>query len=269
MLNSPFFDSSSSGVGGWGDPKNDYQIYTGGFKDQIRVYPNPHHIRRNFSLFPFSNPDLLLPFAGDPAAPPSPAGLMINTTMTKDNVDYLVNSFEGDFFGFQEYAESTNVSLTFHYMFFGHPDPLHIGHSPWRTSHPRWVSVLQFWDPCSVRSFWLTKFRSDMTGFCSNGAVPPDCYSGTKWTPNDPVFFLHHGVRILSATSFTASRLSYYMVTQMVDKIWYDWQQKSIANQYAYGGGSLEATATFASFVQFPNGLPPYLSVSVSSDEFV
>ena len=49
-------DNSSHGVGGWGDPENDFQIYTGGFKDVIRAYPNPHHIRRNFTLFPFQMP---------------------------------------------------------------------------------------------------------------------------------------------------------------------------------------------------------------------
>ena len=53
---STFFDNSSHGVSGWGDPENDFQIYTGGFKDVIRAYPNPHHIRRNFTLFPFQMP---------------------------------------------------------------------------------------------------------------------------------------------------------------------------------------------------------------------
>lgn len=41
----------------------------------------------------------------------------------------------------------------------------------------------------------LTGFISDMGGLCLNNALPPDCYPGAKWTPNDPVFFLHHGVR--------------------------------------------------------------------------
>jgi len=123
MLNSPFFDNSSSGVGGWGDPTNDYQIYTGGFRDQIRAYPNPHHIRRNYSLFPFTNPDITSPFAGDPAAPPLPVGLMVNASMTQQNVDYLVSNFEGNFTGFQAYAESPAVSLTLRSLFLGHPDP--------------------------------------------------------------------------------------------------------------------------------------------------
>ena len=108
MYNSPFFDASPSGVGGWGDPANDYQIHTGGFKDVVRAYPNPHHIRRNFSVMPFTNPNVVLPFWEDLV----PVDFMINTTMTKKNVEYLVNNFEGDFIGFQAYLESIFVSQT-------------------------------------------------------------------------------------------------------------------------------------------------------------
>ena len=48
---------------------------------------------------------------------------MINTTMTKENVDYSVNNFQGDFIGFQAYVESLVVSLTFPPSVFGRPDP--------------------------------------------------------------------------------------------------------------------------------------------------
>ena len=51
-------------------------------------------------------------------------------------------------------------------------------------------------------------------------------------------------------------------LTIMVDKILYDWQQRSTINQYSYGGGSVTALPSFTIFVQFPTGLPPYLSVS-------
>ena len=108
---STFFDNSSHGVGGWGDPENDFQIYTGGFKDVIRAYPNPHHIRRNFTLFPFQMPPFPgAPLSSDPSAPPPPVDLMINTTFTQANVDYTVNNFTGDFIGFQEYTEGLNAS---------------------------------------------------------------------------------------------------------------------------------------------------------------
>ena len=94
-------------VGGWGDPDNDYQISTGGFKDIIMAYPSPHRIRRNYTLYPYASPGFPPPWGNDPAAPPPPADLMINTTMTKENVDYTVNNYEGDFFGFQTYFENT------------------------------------------------------------------------------------------------------------------------------------------------------------------
>jgi hypothetical protein len=105
-----------------------------------------------------------------------------------------------------------------------------------------------------------------MTGYCPGGTGPPECYAGTKWTPNDPMFFLHHGVRVISAIGLTAFPLSYRTVAQMVDKIWYDWQQKSTKNKYAFGGGSVTATRNYTTFRQFPTGLPPYLSVSPSFD---
>ena len=119
FYHSKFFDNSSSGVGGWGDPANDYRISTGGFKDMVLAYPNPHHIRRNFTLFPYL--DLGFPplWGDDPSTPALPGDLMINTTFTKENVDYLVNNFEGDFFGFHGYFESLTVSLAPLLLIFG------------------------------------------------------------------------------------------------------------------------------------------------------
>ena len=51
----------------------------------------------------------------------------------------------------------------------------------------------------------------------------------------------------------------------MIDKIWSDWQNKSPKNRYAYGGGSSEATANYAQYVEFPTGIPPYPDVSARS----
>ena len=78
----------------------------------ILAYPSPHHIRRNFTLFPFANPNVLNLFPNDPAAPALPKDLMINTTMTKEKVDYVVNNYEGDFIGFQTDAESVSTNPT-------------------------------------------------------------------------------------------------------------------------------------------------------------
>jgi len=121
LYNSDMFDGSPSGVGGWGDPANDYQISTGGFKDLIVAYPTPHHIRRDFALRPFTNPNLP-PLFTDPTAPLPPKDLMINTTMTKESVTYSVNNFEGDFIGFHTYVESPSVSSTSPPLLFGRPD---------------------------------------------------------------------------------------------------------------------------------------------------
>ena len=52
----------------------------------------------------------------------------------------------------------------------------------------------------------------------------------------------------------------------MIDKIWYDWQNKSPRNKYSYGGGSVTPVPSFVNFTKFPTGLPPYLNVSASSD---
>jgi len=198
MFNSAFFDNSTyQGVGGWGDPNNDFQIYTGGFKDQIRTYPSLHHIRRNFSLYPFDNPNAVKPFPNDPNAPPLPVGFAVNGSMTKANETFAVNGFEGDFITFQAFVEQTST--------------LHGG-----------IHLI---------------LGADMTGYCPANA-PPDCIPGAKWTTNDPLFFLHHG---------------------MVDKIWNEWQEASPLNKYAFGGGSVAVADTFLNFETFPNGLPPFL----------
>ena len=57
---------------------------------------------------PYTNPEVTYPFREDFV----PVDFMINTTMTKKNVEYLVNNFEGDFTGFQAYLQSIFVSQT-------------------------------------------------------------------------------------------------------------------------------------------------------------
>ena len=138
FYDSKFFDNSSSGIGGWGDPTNDYQITTGGLKDIMLAYPSPHRIRRNYTLYPYENANTkALPF-------PALSDLMINTTMTKENVDYIVNNYEGDYFGFQAYFESTAVSpvLLLLILQFGFLTLSHAGNAyRWSFNHGR-VSAL-------------------------------------------------------------------------------------------------------------------------------
>ena len=103
LYNATIWDDSPSGLGRWGDPANDFQINSGGFKDQMRSYPSPHHIRRNLTLFPFRDPVF-----GQSAGPL--ANYMPNTTMTRENVASMVDGFDGDFIGFHAYFESPSVS---------------------------------------------------------------------------------------------------------------------------------------------------------------
>ena len=151
------------------------------------------------------------PFADDPTAPPAPFDLMINTTMTKENLDYSVDNFEGDFFGFQAYFESLQVSLALPLLVFRFGCLILgvVGPSPRCSLDPCWVSALWSWDLCPARCLPLTNFFSDMNGLCPNGTGPPDCISGPKWSPNDPLFFLHHAVRGPSASFPHLANLGY------------------------------------------------------------
>ena len=98
-----FSDSDYDGLGSWGDPKDDFQICTGGLKDLRVAYPVPHRIRRNYTLQPFLVGAIVRP----EGAPPIDPSLMLNTTFTKENVSSIVNSFTGDYIHFQSAVEVT------------------------------------------------------------------------------------------------------------------------------------------------------------------
>jgi hypothetical protein len=84
---SAFWDPDPiSGVGGWGDPKDDYQVPDGGLAKGFPLsYPSPHRLRRNYTTT----------FHGHP---------LIDAIMPA-NMMYLVNNFVGSFIGFQAYLE--------------------------------------------------------------------------------------------------------------------------------------------------------------------
>ena len=48
----------------------------------------------------------------------------------------------------------------------------------------------------------------------------------------------------------------------MVDKVWYDWQHASPANFWAFKGGSVQNLTSVQALHDYPNGMPPALSVS-------
>lgn len=135
-------------------------------------------------------------------APPLDPTLMYNTTFTSAVVNATVSSPPGDYITFQATIEN----------FAGpHPGPHLI-------------------------------LGGDMGGTCPQGLGPPSCNPGPKWSPNDPMFFLHHA---------------------MIDKIWYDWQQMNSSSKNAFTGGSISWQANSnVSVLQYPTGAPPLLSTS-------
>ena len=48
----------------------------------------------------------------------------------------------------------------------------------------------------------------------------------------------------------------------MVDKVWSDWQNAHPDNFWAFFGGSVQALDNDTYYGQYPNGAPPFLSVS-------
>ena len=99
-----------------------------------------------------------------------------------------------------------------------------------------------------------------MTGNCPRGTGAPDCYAGPKWTPNDPMFYLHHTVS-LTPLPFSLILAVNLPLLQMVDRLWAQWQLAAPENTFSFTGGSVRARETYATYQTFPNGGPPFLNV--------
>jgi len=193
-----FFESSfwresdpMSGLGGWGDPNDDYAVHDGGFRNLQLAYPVPHHVRRNFSLIPWR--DIPSPLITDPLK-------IGNTTFSASVIKALLETPAGDYKGFQTVLEALQ--------------------GPHSGVH--------------------ATVSGDLFGQCP-GNAPPDCQEGPTWAPNDPIFFLHHA---------------------MLDKIWYDWQNRDPVNVNSFYGGSVEYLTSLAAYNEYPNGGPPYLNLN-------
>ena len=97
---SSFWDSDPvSGMGGWGDPNNDYAVPDGGFSDFIISYPSPHAPRRNFTLFPYN---VSFPLFTDLLKPG-------NASFSASAVEAVLDTPAGDFKGFQAALEAPEV----------------------------------------------------------------------------------------------------------------------------------------------------------------
>ena len=46
----------------------------------------------------------------------------------------------------------------------------------------------------------------------------------------------------------------------MIDKVWYDWQNRDPSNKNAFAGGTISWEAG-ASYTEYPTGGPPFLNV--------
>ncbi|KZT29126.1 Di-copper centre-containing protein [Neolentinus lepideus HHB14362 ss-1] len=81
-----------SGLGGWGDPHDDYAVKDGGLAGFPLSYPSPHILRRNFTLMPYLNSPW--PWSTDPH-------FYGNNSFTIEEVSKMINGFTGDYIGLQ------------------------------------------------------------------------------------------------------------------------------------------------------------------------
>src|ERR1700753_3640650 len=90
---------------------------------------------------------------------------------------------------------------------------------------------------------------------CIHGLTPTDLHI-------DPMFFLHHAV--CTIFSFIKNRTHTFL--QMIDKVWYDWQNQDPSNKNIFAGGSISwAADSNISYSQYPTGAPPLLNVRRNS----
>ncbi|KAI0271789.1 Di-copper centre-containing protein [Russula aff. rugulosa BPL654] len=99
-----FFESSfwkdsdpMSGLGGWGDPNDDYTVHDGGFRNLPLAYPVFHHVRRNFSLLAWEG--IPSPLVTDPLK-------IGNTSFSAAVIKSLLETPAGNFKEFQTVLEA-------------------------------------------------------------------------------------------------------------------------------------------------------------------
>jgi hypothetical protein len=102
-----FFESSfwkdsdpMSGLGGWGDPNDDYTVHDGGFHNLQLAYPVPHHVRRNFTLRPWD--DTPFPLVTDPLK-------IGNISFSASVIEAILETPAGHFKEFQTVLETVQV----------------------------------------------------------------------------------------------------------------------------------------------------------------
>lgn len=163
FYNSPIFDSDPiTGLGGWGDRSDDFQITTGAFASNfVPAYPAPHRIRRNYTS---------VSSGGGFGDGTPPITRPLSSFFSLESIKPMVDGFPGDFVGFQKLFEGGDGSHGAIHQILGGC-----------VTSP--VFVL-FW-----RTKSLTSVDSDMFGMCPLSAGRK-CVRGPKWTPNGSFRFV-------------------------------------------------------------------------------
>ncbi|KAG6812166.1 hypothetical protein H0H92_004097 [Tricholoma furcatifolium] len=107
FYNSPMFANSDpeSGLGGWGDPYADASVLDGAFSATSGFalsYPYPHTLKRNFTLRPFMD-------YPDPEQWHVIPDKMANESFSSEQVSRAIDSWVGDFRGFQTDVEAIQM----------------------------------------------------------------------------------------------------------------------------------------------------------------
>jgi tyrosinase len=89
-----------SGLGGWGDPNDDYNVHDGGLRKFLLAYPVPHYLRRNFTLLAWKDTSSSL--VADPLK-------KANATFSASVIEALLETPAGDFKCFQKVLEAVEV----------------------------------------------------------------------------------------------------------------------------------------------------------------
>ena len=90
-----------SGLGGWGDPNDDFRVPDGGFHKMPLSYPTPHTVRRNFTFLSFN-----LPFRSFLITDRQKMG---NSSFTASVIEAILETSAGDYKGFQTVLEAPEV----------------------------------------------------------------------------------------------------------------------------------------------------------------
>jgi tyrosinase len=88
-----------SGLGGWGNPQDDFSVYNGAFSVRHLSYPSPHVLRRDFTLLPFN---ISFVFFTEPLKEG-------NASFSAGVIESILNTSAGNYTSFQALIEAFDV----------------------------------------------------------------------------------------------------------------------------------------------------------------